>query len=197
MQQEMFRDHFFLGKMRKVKLLPLSADEMLRAYRLKFETFEPFTEETLLTLARMSRGIFRRFKNYISLTLDLWTAEGGTGRIDSATVRRAVSIERIAEDMELELNAVFPKHSELSTLAVRMLLELEETGPQKQSDLAINFEMKAFEMTRLLNKLEAGEYVRRHRDRTDKIITAVNPAERESHTQVTNHLVEHSTKYNS
>ena len=178
LQREMFRDHFFLGKMRKVELLPLSPDEMLRAYRLKFDTFEPFGEEALLTLARMSRGIFRRFKNYISLTLDLWTAEGSSDRINSATVRRAVSIERIVEDMELELNALFPKHSELSTVAVRMLLELEETGPQKQSDLAIKFEVKAFEMSRLLNKLEAGGYVRRHRDGTDKIITAINPAER-------------------
>jgi hypothetical protein len=177
-QQEMFRDHFFLGKMRKVELVPLSADQMLRAYRLRFDTLEPFAEEALLTLAHMSRGIFRRFKNYLSLTLDLWVSGGRSGRIDPATVRRAVPIERIAEDMELELKPLFPKHSELSVMAVRVLLDLEENGSQKQSDLATKFEMEAFETSRLMNKLESFGYVRRHRDGTDKIVAAINPAER-------------------
>ena len=132
LQQEMPRDHFFLGKMRMIELLPLSADQMLGAYRLRFHTFEPFDEEALLTLAYMSRGIFRRFKNYISLTLDLWSVEEGTGRVDTETVRRAVPIERIGEDMESELKPLFPKHSELSIAGVKLFLELEETGPQKQ-----------------------------------------------------------------
>lgn len=195
-QQEMFRDHFFLAKMRKVELVPLSADQTLRAYRLRFGTLEPFAEEALLTLAHMSRGIFRRFKNYLSLTLDLWISEGRSGEIDPATVRRAVPIERIAEDMELELKPLFPKHSELANMAVRVLLELEETGPQKQSDLATKFEMEVFEMSRLLNKLESAGHVRRRRDGTDKIVTAINPAERQNGRHVPIHLVEHSTKSN-
>lgn len=177
-QQEMFRDHFFLGKMRKIELAPLSADQMIRAYRLRFETLEPFAEEALLTLARMSRGVFRRFKNYLSLTLDLWTSEGRSGRIDRATVKRAVPIERIAEDMELELKPHFRSNSESANMAVRVLLDLEETGPQKQGDLATKFEMEPFEMTRLLNKLESLPYVRRRRDGTGNIVTAINPAER-------------------
>lgn len=192
-QQEMFRDHFFLGKMRKVELLPLSADQMVRAYRLRFGTLEPFAEEALLTLAHMSRGIFRRFKNYISSTLDLWISDGRSGEIGPATVRRAIPIERIAQDMELDLKPLFPKHSELSIMAVRVLLDLEETGSEKQSDLATKFEMEAFEMSRLLSKLETVGYVRRHRDGTDKIVAAINPVERrtaEHHV----HLVEHSTK---
>jgi len=177
-QKEMFHDHFFLGKMRKVELVPLSADQMLRAYRLRFDTLEPFAEEALLTLAYMSRGIFRRFKNYISLTLNLWMSEGKSEEIDPATVRRAVPIERIVEDMELELKPLFPKHSELSIMAVRVILDLEENGSQKQSYLATKFEMEAFEMSRLLNKLESVGYVRRHRDGTDKIVEAINPVER-------------------
>jgi DNA-binding MarR family transcriptional regulator len=191
-QQEMFHDHFFLGKMRKVELVPLSADQMLRAYRLRFDTLEPFAEEALLTLTYMSRGIFRRFKNYISLTLDLWISEGRSGEIDPATVRRAISIERITEDMELELKPLFPKHSELSIMAVRVILNLEENGPQNQSYLATKFEMEAFEMSRLLNKLESVGYVRRHRDGTDKIVEAINPVER----RTAGYPSIHSTKSN-
>ncbi len=192
-QQEMFRDHFFLGKMRKVELLPLPADQMVRAYRLRFGTLEPFAEEALLTLAHMSRGIFRRFKNYISSTLDLWISEGGRGEIVPATVRRAIPMERMAQDMELDLKPLFPKHSELSIMAVRVLLDLEENGPEKQSDLATKFEMEAFEMSRLLSRLETVGYVNRHRDGTDKIVTAINSG---NHGTALHHvhLVEHSTK---
>lgn len=177
MQEEMFRGHFFLGKMRKVKLLPLSADQMLRAYRLRFDTFEPFTEEALRLLARMSRGIFRRFKNYISETLDLWASEGSHGRIYRGIVERAVPVERIAEDMELDLKPLFPKHSELCVAAVRVILDLEEEGPQKQTQLTTKFGLKPFETSRLLGKLQSAGHVRRPRAGTDKIVEAINPAQ--------------------
>jgi len=42
---------------------------MVEAYRKRFKTIEPFAEDALLTLARVSRGIFRRFLRYITLTL--------------------------------------------------------------------------------------------------------------------------------
>jgi hypothetical protein len=179
LQREMFRDHFFLRKMRKVELLPLSPSQMLEAYRLKFGSLEPFAEDALVTLAHMSRGVFRRFKNCITLTLDLWTAEEGRGLIGSDVVRRAVSIERIAEDMEPDLRALFPKHSDLSKMAVRVLLDLEEARSQKQSDLAEKFEMEPFEISKLLTKLESAWYVRRERDGLDKIVTAINPSQRQ------------------
>lgn len=73
-QKEMFRDHFFLDKMHKIELEPLKLEQMLEAYRKALGTLEPFTRDGLLTLARMSRGISRRFLRYIILTLDLWQA---------------------------------------------------------------------------------------------------------------------------
>ena len=61
LQKEMFRDHFFFDKMEKVELEPLKPERMVEAHRRRFNAIEPFTEDALLTLARMSRGIFRRF----------------------------------------------------------------------------------------------------------------------------------------
>jgi hypothetical protein len=41
---------------------------MLEAYLKRFKTPEPFTEDAILLLARMSRGIFRRFLRYLILS---------------------------------------------------------------------------------------------------------------------------------
>jgi DNA-binding MarR family transcriptional regulator len=77
-------------------------------------------------------------------------------------------------------------------MAVRVILNLEENGPQNQSYLATKFEMEAFEMSKLLNKLESVGYVRRHRDGTDKIVEAINPVER----RTAGYPSIHSTKSN-
>jgi len=37
-QKEMFRDHFFFGKMEKVELEPLKPEQMVEAYRKRFKT---------------------------------------------------------------------------------------------------------------------------------------------------------------
>jgi hypothetical protein len=88
-------------------------------------------------LAPMSRGIFRRFLRYVTLTLDLWQereqkADGDL--ITDEVVRRAVTVGRLAEGMELELSEVFPKHSDLRFQAVQLLMYLQEHGPRKQSE---------------------------------------------------------------
>jgi hypothetical protein len=137
-QKEMFGGHFFFDKMQKIELHPLQPERMVEAYKRRFKNTDPFTSDALLTLARMSRGIFRRFLRYIMLTLDLWEEERGVGggRVEAETVREAVTMERLAEDMELELADLFPKHSDLRWLAVRLLLLLQEVGERKQSELA-------------------------------------------------------------
>jgi len=170
-QKEMFTGHFFFDKMQKIELEPLQPEAMLEAYKRRFPTTDPFTDEALLTLARMSRGIFRRFLRYITLTLDLWqTRPEPRDPIDSATVKEAVTVDRLAEDMELELVEVFPKQSDLRIQAVRLLMHLEESGPQKQSELAEGLGMEDYAASRLLAKLELHRYITRARSGTDKIV---------------------------
>jgi hypothetical protein len=174
-QKEMFAGHFFFDKMVKVELGPLAPDQMLEAYLKGFETAGPFTEDALLTLARMSRGIFRRFLRYITLTLDLWERRREPrDLIDSATVREAVTVERLAEDMELELMELFPKQSDLRLQAVRLLMYLQESGPKKQGELAEEFGLEEYAMSRLLAKLELHRYIVRRREGTDKIVSLRN-----------------------
>jgi hypothetical protein len=60
-QKEMFCDHFFFDKMEKIELEPMQPKDMVEAYQKRFKTYEPFTEDALLTLSRMGRGTFHRF----------------------------------------------------------------------------------------------------------------------------------------
>ncbi len=171
-QKEMFHDHFFFDKMIRVELDPLSPEQMVAAYKQHFQCTEPFTEEGLLTVARMSRGIFRRFLRYITMSLRLWEENYSNSRatIDFDMVKEAVPVERLEEDMELELSELFTKHSEMGIQAVRLLMLLEESGPEKQIDLADQLGIEAYTMTRLLEKLELHMYVTRRRVGADKIV---------------------------
>ena len=167
----MFRDHFFFDKMEKVELEPLKPEQMLEAYRKRFKkSIEPFTEDALLTLARMSRGIFRRFLRYITLTLQ-YSESHGKKIIDTETVKEAVTVERRAEDMELELVVLFPKQSDLRLQAIRLLLLIEESGPRKQTELVEELGMEPYVMSRLLAKLELHRHIIRRREGTDKIVS--------------------------
>jgi hypothetical protein len=170
-QKEMFRSHYFLDKMRKFELGPLTAEQMVEAYRLRFDSTYPFNEDALLTLARMSRGIFRRFLRYIVFALDFWQKPNCSEVIDEKTVRKAIPLERLAEDMELEFVGLFPQHSELRILAVRLVMYLQENGPQKQSRLVREFDVEQFTMSRALCKLESSRHVTRSREGKVKIVS--------------------------
>jgi len=172
-QREMFHDHFFLDKMRKFELSPLPPDQMVKSYRLKFGTTYPFTESGLMSLARLSRGIYRRFLRYIVLALDFWSESKSTQSqsIDVETVRKAIPLERLAEDLELEFTGLFPKHSDVRLLAVRVIMCLQESGPRKQSQLAQELDVEPFTMSRLLTKLETSKHIIRAREGVDKVVS--------------------------
>jgi hypothetical protein len=174
-QKEMFRGHFFFDKMRTIELRPLRPVRMIESYMRRFKSAEPFNEEALSTVARMSRGIFRRFLRYVLLVIESWEMRPKPrGPIDLQIVGNAVTIERLAEDMELELVELFRKQSDLRLQAVRLLMYLEESGPKKQAELAEEFGLEEYAMSRLLAKLELHEYIARRREGTDKIVSLRN-----------------------
>ena len=80
----------------------------------------------------------------------------------------------MAEDLELELAELFPKQSDLRLQAVRLLMHLEESGPNKQTELAEELGMEGYAMSRLLAKLELHRHIIRRREGTDKIVSLRN-----------------------
>jgi hypothetical protein len=171
-QKEMSRGHFFFDKMRIKELKPLKPERMVEAYMRQFKSTNPFTQEALLTVARMSRGVFRRFLRYILLTVELWeTRPKAREPIDIETVKKAITTDRLGDDMELELVELFPKHSDLRLYAVRLLMRLEESGPMKQSQLAEELGLEPYALSRLLDKLELHSYVVREWSGAEKMVS--------------------------
>lgn len=123
LQQElvMKEPHLILGKMDKIMLKTLTVEQLLEAYRQFFESYEPFTEEALRLIATLSRGVFRRFKNYVRLCLELASIEGDTtSPITIDLVKRAITKDQLRMDMDLELSE-FLKNSEKKLHAFNIL----------------------------------------------------------------------------
>ena len=76
-----------------------------------------------------------------------------------SVVKEAVTVERLAEDMELEQAEFFRKWSDLHLQAVRLLMHLRESGPRSQTELADEPSVWANATSRLLTKLELHSYV--------------------------------------
>jgi hypothetical protein len=174
-QKEMFRGHYFLGKMSRVDLKPLKPEKLVEAYKKRFPDAKVFTEDALLLIAKMSRGVFRRFLRYITLALDHQEQVGASFPITVDLVRGAVPVQVLAEDMDQQLAEIFPRQPDLRTEAVKLLLHLEEHGPTSQTKTAELLELHKYTVIRLLSKLEDHRYVKRERQGVENVISLVQP----------------------
>jgi hypothetical protein len=151
-QKELFRGHFFLGKMNKIELKPFKPETLVGFYEKQFNGTTPFTRDGLLLLARMSRGIFRRFLRYITLTHH---EQAKTPLpITADQVHESIPPQLLAQDMDQQLIEIFPKQPDLRIEAVKLLLHLEEHGPTGQAKIAELLNLRDYAVSRLLNKLE-------------------------------------------
>jgi dephospho-CoA kinase len=131
-QKETFSaaDHFFYGKCDIIPLMPLTLKQLLDAYIIKWRSYAPFTEEALQYIAKMSRGVFRRFKRYIGLALETWIADRvqvpvAGGLIDLEAVKKSVTNEEVMRDMDKELDGIFRKR-EQKEKALELIKKLSE-----------------------------------------------------------------------
>jgi hypothetical protein len=123
LQQELVlkQPHLILGKMDKIILKTLTVDQLLEAYGQFFENYEPFIEDALRLIAKLSRGVFRRFKNYVRLCLEVASMdEASEGLITVDSVKRAITKDQLRMDMDLELSEFF-KNSEKKLQAFNIL----------------------------------------------------------------------------
>jgi len=174
-QKEMFHGHFFLNKMYQIELKPLKPEKLVEAYKKRFPNAKAFTEHALLLIAKMSRGVFRRFLRYITLAINHQEQAGASFPITVDQVREAVPVQVLAEDMDQQLAEIFPRQPDLRTEAVKLLLYLEEHGPTSQTKITELLELHNYTVSRLLNKLEDHHYVRRERQGIENVISLVQP----------------------
>ena len=151
-QKELFKGHFFFGKMDIYEIEPLTTEELLSAYSEQFKTYEPFTEEALEQIAKLSRGIFRRFLKYICICIENHITSEETGFINLKTVEKAITLNQLAKDMELELSDIFRDRSRRYN-AVRIINLLSQKGELNQKLIANELNLSEQATMRILNKL--------------------------------------------
>lgn len=123
LQQELVlrQPHLIMGKMDKIILKTLTVEQLLEAYKQFFGTYEPFTEDALKQICKLSRGVFRRFKNYVRLCLEVASMEGVSEELITVDlVKRAITQDQLKMDMDLELSDFF-KNSERKLQAFSIL----------------------------------------------------------------------------
>jgi hypothetical protein len=162
----MKKPHFFFGKVRWLDLEPLTPEQLLEAYLQKWTTYEPFTEDALKSIARLSRGVFRRFLNYMNVTIEQYMMAGKTGLISIEDMEKAVSINILSKDLELELSDVF-SNTQQRMQAVKTLDMLRKAS-LIQKQIAENLGISEATAGKLVAKLELYNYVKRTRSKEGK-----------------------------
>jgi DNA-binding MarR family transcriptional regulator len=150
-QKELFGSHFFDGKVDVVEIDLLKPPELVAAYKLYWQDSFPFTEEALLKIAELSRGVFRRFLKYLKLSLE-------TAKLQSPItvdhVKAAVSFEQQLGDMDLDA----PKPQ-----AVAILNLLQGREEVNQKEIAETLRLTEITVSRIIRRLEEYNYIKRKR----------------------------------
>jgi len=165
--------HYLLGKMDVTELRHLKSEQLLEIYQKTFRVCDPFTQEALLWVARVSGGVCRRFKKYVRLSLEQWLiTEPRPPQIDLVLAKSAVSPETIADGVMAEVEAIFPK-GESKEKARRLLAHLYHSGePLNQKQLAEQLSLNEMDVGRIVTRLEPYGYFTRSTTKDGKFIQA-------------------------
>jgi predicted XRE-type DNA-binding protein len=161
-QKELFGGHFFFGKMDVIELLPLKPEEFIYIFKTKFPDCTLITDDALLLLGQLSRGVFRRFLKYLSLTVESFAVLNGVPPINVNHVNAAITIEQLVKDMELELYDIL-KNVQQRRQAVELLDYLRQKNETNQKDIAELLNISEATAGKLVNKLVAVNYLQRKR----------------------------------
>lgn len=169
-QKELFGGHYLFGKGEVFELRPLTTDELVFFYRKKFGSTYPFSEESLRLVARLSRGVFRRFLRYVKLCVEDMLRRGASG-IDVGEVGGIVGPAVVGRDMALELSGFLRGYEREQ--AVAAMTTLMRRGGMNQKELAADLGSTPSSLGRLLQKLELRGYVVRVRGERKEMIVKV------------------------
>jgi len=163
LQKEALPLHFFLGKFEYFELKPWKPSALVDCYIQIWKSPFPFTMEALQEIAFLSRGIFRKFKEYIATCLD-WAIQQGPAHLKEIkleNVHTLITVEKLTEDLELQLCELWPRSRENRVFAVKVLRYLRKHGPTLQKKLASEiFADNLMGCSRLLNKLEQFGFIK-------------------------------------
>ena len=161
-QKELFTGHFLFGKMSVIELQPLKPEELMHVFKTQFPECDLIVDDALILLGELSRGVFRRFLKYLSLTLETFAISDEKPPMSVDHVNKAVTVEQLIKDMELELCNIF-KNPYQRRQAVELLNHLREEGRANQNDIAEFLNVSMSTAGKMVTKLYAYGYVTKKR----------------------------------
>jgi hypothetical protein len=172
LQKELPKTNYLFGKAEKYNLKPENPRRLIAYYKLLFhcET-KPFTEEALFAVAQLSRGIWRRWKEYLNICLRQFQTEA-RDVITIQDVNKWITNDRIYVDWEYQLSSLFERNKpEQIYKAIQVIRYLQEHGEVEQQKLAEeifdaegeNHNAGKIVCSRMLDTMEAHGYIRRER----------------------------------
>ena len=160
--------HFFWGKFMKETLKPLTPDELIQVYRLNCGNDGLFDEAALRLLGELSRGVLRRFKNYVRMTIE---QNIDVKPLGPEHVMKAVTQDRIFEDMQQELSNVFGSE-EAQRHALTVLDYLRGKSDVNVKTIADEIDLDEKTTQRLIQRLTSYRYVStKHGVKNEKLIS--------------------------
>jgi len=176
LQRELLGDegvsHYFLGKASVYEIKPFSATELLDLYKMKWNDVSPFTENALRYVAKLARGITRRWLRYLGIILQSWLLDGEkTIPIDAERVQWYLPPDEITNDMDAELSHIFRKSPEGKTNALKVIGLLNSTKELlTQKRVASLLRIGQMECSRIVEKLEDHGYLKREKTKEGKLL---------------------------
>ena len=182
LQKEALPLHFFLGKMVYFEIKPWKPEDLTGYYKELLRQFAgnlgmnetfPFMEDALNEIAILSRGIFRKFKEYLAACLDCLITEQGLDATKTITlndVKCVLTTEKLVQDMELTLCELWPRNKDNRVFAVKLLRYLREHGPTPQKTIAAEiFDGNLMLCSRIINKLGEHAFLKVEKKAAEKI----------------------------
>jgi predicted transcriptional regulator len=165
----MFHRHFFWGKVDIMTLDPLAPEELVKAYHFCTGNNTIFTDEALLLLAQLARGVFRRFKKYIKFAIE--SSPDSTQPLGLEQVNKAITQKQLFEDIELELCDIFAE-SEKRIQASNILNFLRANKDVNLKTIAEGVNLSETIAQKIIWKLDLYHYVTvKHGEGKEKLIS--------------------------
>jgi len=163
--------NFFWGKCDKYIVEPLTTQQLIEAYKLSNPDGDIFEPAALQLLGDLSRGIFRRFKKYMRLSI-----EANQERILPMTkdlVERAITNEIVFQDLDQELADLF-ENEENRRCASKILGYLRNHDQVNVKTIASDIGISETMAQKIIQKLGLYNYIQtKHGEGKEKLVSLI------------------------
>jgi hypothetical protein len=151
---ELSKESTFYNRFCYIDLRPLKNEQLIELYKLKWQTIEPFNEEALQTLARLSAGIIGRFMNFIKLCIEPKLLSNSQEIITIDQEKQIITRQIVEEYTLLDLSTFFKK-KEQRIKAAQILYALRINNHMlNQTQIAEETNLSKATVGRLISELQ-------------------------------------------